>query len=122
MTPQSSSMMEASPEPVVHVVYDNRTGEIVHTHYTYVIPGAVAPAERAMEARAIELAGHATGKTSARLAALSVKDKDLEIGFDYSVDLKSATLRKAPLRKAPLRKSTPRRAAIKARSARRPKR
>jgi hypothetical protein len=75
------------------VVYDKVTGNIVHIHHTIIVPGAIAPSDKEIEASAMRLATKTTGRNAAELAMISIDRNDLRRGHHYSVDVTKKELR-----------------------------
>jgi hypothetical protein len=73
------------------VLFDPGDGEIRHVHHVMTIEGAAVPSEKAIEARARELAKE-SGLDSRRLGALHVDAAEIEPGHSYRVDAKKRRL------------------------------
>jgi hypothetical protein len=81
------------------VVYDKKTGGILHIHQLISMPGAKPRSMEALHARALELAGKMTGKKMTELAALSVQHEQLKPDRLYRVDTKRRVIIEAPAAK-----------------------
>jgi hypothetical protein len=82
------------PEPeAIHtlVVYDPKTGVIVHRHQVVTFPGAAKRSKEQLEARALEMARLQTG-TKTPLAVLHVGAEPFSEPAVYVVDLKKKQL------------------------------
>ena len=76
----------------VRVVYDAKTGRVVHTHHVVVLPNANAPSEKQLDADAISLAGKVGGHSTNSLKVLTVKSDDFRDGVAYAVNLTTGEL------------------------------
>jgi hypothetical protein len=74
------------------VVYEAKTGRIVHLHRVITLRGGKAPSASAMEARALELAG----QRSASVKVLHLEADSVQSGSAYKVDLKKMKLVQSP--------------------------
>lgn len=82
------------PEPEeIHtmVVYDAKTGRIVHRHQVVTFPGAPKKTKEQLQARAIEMARSRAGTTKA-LAVLHANSEMFTEPIEYRVDLKKKRL------------------------------
>ena len=68
------------------VVYDKKTGEIVHLHHVIVLEGAQAPTDAEIDEQCISLAQR-------DLAVMSVKYEDLKTSNLYAVDVEANALK-----------------------------
>jgi|ERR1700734_3359098 hypothetical protein len=82
----------------VRVVYDPKTGAIVHTHHVVVLPNAKAPTDKQLDADAISLAGKISKHPTDSLKVLTLKSDDFHDGVNYAVNV--ATGRLEEVRKA----------------------
>lgn len=78
------------------VVYDDRTGKILHVHESTALEGAKVPEDRALEQRAIELAqrlsGDRLGASAKRLSVLTVAAAAIDQAARMKVDVSKRTL------------------------------
>ena len=82
------------PEPEeIHtmVVYDPKTGVIVHRHHVVTFPGAPKKTKKELEALAIEMARSRTGSTK-RLLVLYTDAGAFAEPVEYKVDVKKKRL------------------------------
>jgi hypothetical protein len=75
------------------VVYEAKTGRIVHLHRVITLRGGKAPTESAIEAKALQLAGE---RSKAALKALHIDSKSVQSERAYAVDLKKLQLVESP--------------------------
>lgn len=75
------------------VVYEAKTGRVVHLHRVITLRGGKAPTKNAMEARALELAG---GGSRAAVKVLHLESESLQSGSAYKVDPKKLKLVQSP--------------------------
>jgi hypothetical protein len=68
------------------VVYDAKTGDLVHGHKVVVLPDAETPSEKEMPEEALRLASEVTDRKPDELRVLSVSEDELEPGFVYRVN------------------------------------
>lgn len=99
------------------VVYDNRTGKILHVHESTALEGAKIPGDRTLEKRAVELAqrlsGDRLGAAATRLSVLTVAAAEVDQAARMKVDVKTRTLvtlpdtppRKQSVKKTALRRT-----------------
>jgi hypothetical protein len=86
-------------EPVVYsrstattfVIYDNKTGNIIHVHKTMALPGASSPSDEKARVMALELVHKIKGKATSEMDAIQIS-KDLEFDVRYKVDLQTKQL------------------------------
>jgi hypothetical protein len=76
------------------VVYDEKTGDLVHGHKAVILPYGDAPGEKELMEQALGFAAEATGRKDG-LRVLQVKEDELEPGFVYRVDPESERLERA---------------------------
>jgi hypothetical protein len=76
------------------VVYDAKTGEVVHRHWAILLPDDKTEIED-LERIAIEHATLARGREASGLRALRISMNDLEPGRQYRVDPKTGRLEQA---------------------------
>jgi len=93
--PESSDVPSVG-EAFTFLIYDAKSGDIVHGHKELVLTGGDAPAEDELRKRAMELAAQVTDRDAGGLRILSVSDDDLEVGAFYRVDPKRERLEKMP--------------------------
>jgi len=77
---------------IVRVVYDARTGRVVHTHHAIVLPNAKAPSEEQLDADAISLAGKVGGHPTNSLKVLTVKSDEFRDDTIYAVNTATGKL------------------------------
>ena len=75
------------------VVYEAKTGRVVHLHRVITLRGGKAPSANAIEARALELAGQRSG---AAVKVLHLDPESVQSGSAYKVDLKKLKLVQSP--------------------------
>ena len=73
------------------VVYDAKSGEIMHVHRVVSFSGAAVPSRDAVEEEARTLATN-IGRPTVKLEVLHCDPGTLQSGKQYKVDLKSRTL------------------------------
>jgi hypothetical protein len=105
------------------VVYDDRTGKILHVHESAALEGAEIPDDDALEKRAVELAQRLSGdrlKTAAnRISVLTVAATAVDQATRLKVDVRKRmlmTLPDTPPRKKPAKKPALRRPKSKAKA------
>jgi hypothetical protein len=76
------------------LVYDEKTGDLVHGHKAVILPYGEAPDEKQLMEQALEMAAEATGRKDG-LRVLAVLEDELEPGTVYRVDPESERLEKA---------------------------
>jgi hypothetical protein len=101
----ASSPQIPEPEALqVLVVYDVKTGAIVHRHHVVTLPGAPRRSKEELEARALELVRSLTG-TNKDLAVLHADPQAFLEPVEYRVDPKKQEFVRRQLTKAmPARK------------------
>jgi hypothetical protein len=77
------------------IIYDPRTGVIVHTHQVVSTRGGVHPDRDTLEKTAAEHAARARNASVATMAFLHVDPREFDRGAYYTVDVASRTLLKA---------------------------
>jgi hypothetical protein len=80
------------------VVYDARTGAVVHVHETVYMKGASSPKSRNVEQEALELAQRLSGKPGANLRTLRVRPEELRERKALKVTVSTRTLRSSTAR------------------------
>jgi hypothetical protein len=100
----ASPQLPAPEEIHTMVVYDEKTGVIVHRHHVVVYPGAPKKSKAQLETRAMELARSQTGSTK----PLAVLHADAE-AFVEPVELKVDVKKKRLVRVRDLAAKAPRR-------------
>jgi hypothetical protein len=85
---------QAGAQTHTFLVYDAKSGEVVHGHKAVNLPFADAPSEEELESQALEMATEATDRGTAGLKVLEVSEKELEPGYVYSVDPKDGSLKR----------------------------
>jgi hypothetical protein len=78
-----------------YLVYDPKTGDLVHGHKAVVLPYGDAPEEDQLMEQALSLAAEATNRKPDRLRAIAVSEDELEPGVEYRVDPKTERLERA---------------------------
>ena len=78
------------------LIYESRSGAIVHGHKAVILPFGEAPSVDQLEREALELAADATGQDPGRLTALRVKFDELTPGERYRVNPDTNRLEPAP--------------------------
>jgi hypothetical protein len=73
------------------VVYDAKSGDIVHKHECVSLRGGTHPSKQMLEKDALEQASRA-GRDTTKVSLLHVDPKDLNIDAHYKVDTKTRTL------------------------------
>ena len=71
----------------IRVVYDAKTGQIVHTHYVVILPHAHAPSEKQLDADALNLASKHSKRSANYIKVLRVKSEEFKPGLVYHVAL-----------------------------------
>ena len=82
----------------VRVIYDAKTGHIVHTHYVVVLPHANPPNEEQLDQDALDLARKVGKQLPDHIKLLRVKSEEFKAGVDFHVarDKGKAVLRRSP--------------------------
>jgi len=75
------------------VVYEAKTGRVIHLHRVITLRGGKAPSANAMEARALELVRQRSG---ASVKVLHLEADSVQSGGAYKVDLKKLKLVQSP--------------------------
>jgi hypothetical protein len=95
MNPIASLVLGGASIEVGHwsmvVVYDERTGKIVHRHQHVTFKGGAHPDKKALARQALELAPR-EGGAPAKLASLHVDPTTLKDEAHYKVDVKKRVL------------------------------
>lgn len=73
------------------VVYDKKTGAVVHVHRVLSMPGAKNDAA-GIDARAMELATHMTKRKAGEIAVLRIDNDQLQPRQHYKVDVERGQL------------------------------
>jgi hypothetical protein len=82
------------------VVYDPKTGDILHTHQAVTTRGGTHPDPATLEKEAAGHASRAKNIPVDRMAFLAVDPREIDLDARYAVDLKSRSLLKIPARAA----------------------
>ena len=77
------------------VLYDPKTGDIVHTHQAVTTRGGTHPDDTALEKEAAEHAARIRSASVAGMGFLNVDPSTVELNTRYAVDLKNRSLVKA---------------------------
>lgn len=87
----------------VQVVYDGKTGRIIHVHKVSTLRGGETPSEKDVHTRALEHAAvlHGTEKRES-MKVISVDPKDFRHGESFKIDTKKLRLVALPQRKTSL--------------------
>ena len=80
------------------VLYDPKTGDIVHTHQAVTTRGGTHPDEAALEKEAAEHASRVRSASVAGMGFLHVDPSKVDLNVRYAVDVRSRSLVKAPPR------------------------
>jgi hypothetical protein len=83
-----TSLYPEGSKVATSLVYDKKTGAVVHIHQSLQLPGAKPRTAEGVNARALEFAGKASGKKTSEMAALSVEVDQLHPDMRYRVDVK----------------------------------
>jgi hypothetical protein len=78
------------------LVYDPKTGIIVHSHQAVTTRGGTHPDSATLQKQAADHAWRARNIAVDDMAFLTVDPRDIDFKALYTVDLKSRTLTKAP--------------------------
>lgn|SRR6185312_2812806 len=81
------------------VVYNEATGEIIHSHQIVTLPGAAPPTAKELEEEALTLASGNSNKPKIGMAVLPVRIDDFKPDGIYKVDLNKKCLVKVPAAK-----------------------
>ena len=81
------------------VLYDPKTGDIVHTHQAVTTRGGTHPDPETLEKLAADHASRARKSSIAGMAFLHVDPSAIDSAAHYTVDVKSRSLLKADSRK-----------------------
>jgi hypothetical protein len=82
------------------VLYDPKTGDIMHTHQAVTTRGGTHPDQAALEKEATEHASRLTKAPVVGMAFLAVDPREIDLTARYTVDIKTRSLRKAAPRAA----------------------
>jgi hypothetical protein len=82
------------------VLYDPKTGAIVHTHQAVTTRGGTHPDSDTLEKLAADHASRARNISVAGMAFLHVDPSEIDSAAHYTVDVKTKSLAKADPRKA----------------------
>lgn len=77
------------------VLYDPKTGDIVHTHQAVTTRGGTHPDQATLEKLALDHASRATKIPLDGVAFLTVDPREIDLGARYTVDVKNRSLLKA---------------------------
>lgn len=80
----------------IRVIYDSKTGEVVHTHHVVVLPDAQVPSDEHLDAHAIALASKFSKRSEQTLKVLQVKSEDFDDNATYRVHPETQQLKKVP--------------------------
>jgi hypothetical protein len=80
------------------VLYDPKTGDIMHTHQAVTTRGGTHPDQAALEKEAAEHASRVRKAPVGGMAFLAVDPREIDLAARYTVDIKTRSLRKAPPR------------------------
>jgi hypothetical protein len=80
------------------VLYDPKTGNIVHTHQAVTTRGGTHPDQATLQKLAADHASRARNAPVDGMAFLEVDPREFDLGARYSVDVKSRSLVKAAVR------------------------
>jgi hypothetical protein len=105
-TPKHEGEAEVST-PVIHVLYDRKSGKIVHVHAASGV--GRLPKEADLLKRAFEVGLRITGRSRKEIEALRIDENDLVPGVAYKVDVRRKVLLKLkPPKLTPKRRPTKR--------------
>lgn len=99
MTEESASIHEVIEPTSSCVVYDPRSGRIVHVHSVVAEPGARIPSREQVAEDALEIARESSGRQVKGLKALHVDPRDIVSGEPKRVEVKKLTLVSAKRRR-----------------------
>lgn len=77
------------------VLYDPKTGDIVHTHQAVTTRGGTHPDQATLEKLAAEHASRVRNTPVEGMAVLTVDPREIDLTARYTVDVKNRTLLKA---------------------------
>ena len=84
------------------ILYDPKTGDIVHTHQAVTTRGGTHPDQATLEKEAAEHASRASNIPVDRMAFLAVDPREIDLNARYAVDVRNRSLRKlAPRARKP---------------------
>lgn len=93
---------QAAEQEGVHthtfLIYDPRSGDLIHGHKEVVLPYGDAPSEEQLRENALSAAAEVTGRRSESLRVLEVSEDELKPGLGYRVDPSSERLESFELR------------------------
>jgi hypothetical protein len=92
--PQQSHLPEGS-RAQAFLIYDRKSGEIVHGHMEVLLPGVEPPSSDVLSRQALESAAQAIDRDISTLNALAVDFGELKPGTHYRVDVNSGRLQAA---------------------------
>lgn len=95
MTEKPERPRKLSPDEAriqTFVIYDAKSGDLVHGHKAVVLPYGDAPSEKELAEEALETAVEVTKRDRGELRLLEVSEDDLEPGAFYRVDPESERL------------------------------
>jgi hypothetical protein len=77
------------------IIYDPKTGDIVHTHQAVTTRGGAHPDQTTLEKLAADHASRAKNTSMDGMAFLHVDPQEFDFGARYSIDVRSRSLVKA---------------------------
>lgn len=95
MIPTTQSHLPEGSRAHTFVIYDSKSGEIVHGHMEVVLPGVEPPSGDVLSRQALEYAAQTMGRDVSTLNALPVDFGELKPGTQYRVDVNSGRLQAA---------------------------
>jgi hypothetical protein len=76
------------------VLYDPKTGDIMHTHQAVTTRGGTHPDQATLEKEAAEHASRLSNIPVDRMACLAVDPREIDLKARYTVDIRNPSLRK----------------------------
>jgi len=92
MSGERFEVHDTEPESKICVVYDARSGAIIHLHQIIALPGADSATDEELKAEALEFAAQGTDRSRANVETLVVARGSVDREAAYKVDVEHACL------------------------------
>jgi hypothetical protein len=69
------------------VIYDKKTGDIIHTHQSLSLAPSETLDEKELELEALELASRVTNRSQSDMALMPIRAEDLSMEIEYRVNV-----------------------------------
>jgi hypothetical protein len=84
--------LSSTSNSITYVVYDKKSGKIIHIHESEGYDGTRQLSELKVEEISLQLASKINNLPQSEIATLRVRAEDIEIGVRYEVDVKKRLL------------------------------